>query len=992
MIKQSLIKLLNKMKSGIKSEKIDRALVLIRKGTTNYKYFFDQLTNPDWIQPLNSKGLFRNPPESIRKDNYIQYPIWPESRYLLRMVELVPDVVLDIALKLPDTDNVRVHEDFTEAACKMPPNLAAKWAEKERKWVEKQDGFYLNLSYYLGDLVQHLAEGGESATALKLAKALLSLQPDPQYEDKVKGEEKYKESEFYLPYAPEPRAKFDRWEYEQILKKNIPSLVIAGGIPIFEWLCKLLSMAIRLSRRHDENTEKPVRDFSYIWRPAIEEHEQNKKHDIKDTLIDVVRDAAEQLIEQDSDKLTPILEVLNNPRYQKWSIFRRIALHLVRIEPSVEPIVVEHYLRNRELFEDHHLHHEYQLLVRDRFGELTKPDQDEIIGWVLAGEQDRINRVIDWYQEKEKREPTQQELDKGVNIWWRDELAQYAKYLRGDLKDRYDAAVQSEGEANHPEFPSYSTSWVGPTSPKTSKELYEWSVPVLLKYLQTWQPSSESMSDSRDGLADAIAAAVGEQPDKYAGYCDRFNQLHPQLHPKYIRGFIEGFHKAARNDKSFQWSSVLALCQWVIDQDRDFSLEVLAQEIGDGREETSWAWTRKRIANLIEAGLKKTEFEIPFRFRTKVWAINEKLTIDPEPKSDEKIFIDPATNSINTVRGQAMHTAMHYVLWVRRHIGEQVEGEDRTILNFGAMPEVSRLLRDRLDRRKEKTLTVHSVYAKWFPWLVAWDEEWTKRYKHKVFPGRPSLQEYWKTAWGTYIVYNRPYDNVFRVLKRDYRKALKRLDTMQVGLGGENSVDESLAEHLMTFYWRGLIARKPNSLVKQFFALATPELRGHAIGFIGESIAHTDASIHPDIMHRFYDLWSWRLRTAEMADDLSQYESEMMAFGKWFGTQKLRPEEWALEQVLRVLNIVGRIDADEAMVKYLAVLAEKYPIKVIECFRLMALNETDGYKMWLWKKHGKRLLSTIITGTNLDARDQAIDLVHRLGAMGYQEFRDLLQD
>ena len=222
MIKQSLIKLLNKMKSGIKSEKIDRALVLIRKGTTNYKYFFDQLTNPDWIQPLNSKGLFRNPPEPIRKDNYIQYPIWPESRYLLRMVELVPDVVLDIALKLPDTDNARVHEDFTEAACKMPPNLAAKWAEKERKWVEKQDGFYLNLSHYLGDLVQHLAEGGESATALILANALLSLQPDPQYEDKVKGEEKYKESEFYLPYTPEPRAKFDRWEYEQILKKNIP--------------------------------------------------------------------------------------------------------------------------------------------------------------------------------------------------------------------------------------------------------------------------------------------------------------------------------------------------------------------------------------------------------------------------------------------------------------------------------------------------------------------------------------------------------------------------------------------------------------------------------------------------------------------------------------------------------------------------------------------------------------------------------------------------
>jgi len=985
------------MKSGIKSEKIDRALVLIRKGTTNYKYFFDQLTSPDWIQPLNSKGLFRNPPEPISKDNYIQFPIWPESRYLLRIVELVPDVVLDIALKLPDTDNARVHEDFTEAACKMPPNLAAKWAEKERKWVERQDHLYLNLSHYLGDLVQHLAEGGENTTALKLAKALLFLQPDPQYEDKVKEEEKHKESEFYLPYYPEPQVKCGRWEYEQVLKKNVPTLVMAGGIPVFKWLCKLLSTAIRLSRRHDEDPEKPVRDYSYIWRPAIEEHEQNQKHDIKDALIDTIRDAAERFVEKDSNNVTSIVAALED-KSLPWPIFDRIALHILRAHPSAPPELVKSHLLNRGAFENADLHHEYWLLARDKFDALTRNEQQTVIDWILSDEEEARDSFIERFIENKNQPPTEEETETYTHAWLRKELALIKDYLPSELRQRYEKAVVKVGEAEHPEFISYSSGgWVGPTSPKSSEELGKWSVQDLLAYLISWQPTGDWMTDSRDGLADAIAVAVGSQPEKYSEHCAKFYGPDLKLHPKYLRGLIEGFHEATRSDKAFTWHPVLDLCKWVVDQNRDFSSEVLAQEIGDGREETSWAWTRTRIANLLEEGLKqKKNVVMPLKYRDQIWSIIEELTNDPDPShQNERRFMQPfdaATASINTVRGQAMHTVMYYVMWVRKHLSERAEGDEKLVLDFCIMPEVRDLLECRLDRRREKTLTIQSVYARWFPWLIAWDEEWAKKNKQKVFPASSTLDEYWSNAWSTYIVFNRPYDNVFRVLKRDYRKALQRLDMMQVGLGGENSVDESLAEHLMTFYWRGLIARKSNSLINQFFALASPELRGHAIGFIGDNIAHTDASIHPDIMQRFYDLWSWRLHSAKIADDITDYKPELMAFGKWFGTQKLQPIEWALEQLLQVLNIVERIDADEAMVKYLAVLAEKYPMKVIVCFRLMVLNETDGYNMWLWKEHGKRLLSTIKTGANLDARDQAIDLVHRLGAMGHQEFRDLLQD
>ena len=972
---------------------------LVEYLTANHleREFFELLSNPAWIQPFFSNGFFSNPPDPIRKENYIQYPIWPESRYLLRVVDSAPLEVLRIALSLPDSDNERIHEDFTEAARKMSPDLAAKWADIECDWVQRHDHLSLNLPLHLGDLIQHLAEGGKNNTALRLAKALLFLQPDPQYEDKVRGEQKYKESDFYLPYYPTPYARCDLWEYEKILQRNIPSLVTSGGVPAFEWLCKLLSNAFRLSRRDDEIPEKPGRDFSYISRPAIEEHKQNRTHDIKDAIIDAVRNAAEQLIDRDRRNLALIVKILDNEATLPWSIFRRIAMHQIRVSTHAPKKMVSQFLAKKRYLTYPEYAHEYHLLAEEKFGLLSPENQSSVLKWVMQGEVRRKKALVEWYQENEQRDPSPEEIEDGVRVWLLETLDPFKRYLHGDLNKRYEDAFRSKGKSDHPEFPFYSRSWVGPTSPKTSKELSDWPVQTLLDYLQTWQPKNESMSDSRDGLADSIAAAVGGRPQKYAQYCDQFSQLHPQLHPKYIRGFIEGFHEAARNDHSFQWSPVLALCQWVTKRDRNFSEEVMAQEIGDGREETSWAWTLKRIANLLEEGLKeKKSAEIPSEDRETVWSILEVLAndLDPSSRDEHRIMqpFDPATISINTVRGQAMHTVMHFIMWVRKHFGEQGRGEKKPVLDFKIMPEVRRLLERRLDRRVEKTLTIQSVYAKWFPWLVAWDSRWSKLYMRKIFPGRPSLKDHWKTAWGTYVVYNRPYDNVFRLMKRNYRKAIDHPETFNVQLIGASSADENLAEHIMTFYWRGLIVQRSGSLLNHFFDKAPPELRGHAIGFVGESIANSDASIHKDIMQRFYALWSWRLKRASKSEDLSQYQAELMAFGKWFGTQKLQPTEWALDQVQIVLEKVGRIDADEAMVKYLSVIAADFPLKVIRCFQIMVMNETDDYNMWQWKEHGRKLLSTVIEAANPDARDLAINLVHRLGARGYKEYRELVED
>jgi len=955
--------------------------------------FFNILDTEKWILPLKKHNYFSKPPFSIEKEGYISFPVWPESRFLNRVVPSAPEEVCDIALELPPTNNIRVHEDFTQAACKMPPDLAAKWAIKERKWVEKQNNLFLNLPLYLGELIQHLSEGGKADVAFKLAKTLLSLRSDPDYSNKLEIEKEHEDDEYMLPYYPEPQAKFNYWEYEQILKKNIPALVEAGGISVLEWLCKQLSIAIHISRRYDEDSEKQAQDYSYMWRPAIEENEQNIKHDIKNAIVDVVRDSAEQLVLHNQKNQEAIITILGNKTSLTWSIFRRILLHFLRVTSNLSDDIIRNCLIDKSLFDEHQMDREYRLLCREKLGVLKNDEQKTIIGWILDQEEHEKNAFINRFKQSNRNDPTDEEVDNFVKAWLRNKLAVFNDYLPPEIKKRYDEAVAKVGEAEHPEFPMYMTEgWVGPTSPMSPKKLKTLSISQLVKYLQEWTPTGDLMSDSRDGLARTIEATVGQNPQKYATEPAEYWTLHP----KYVRGFIEGFHLATREGRPFSWEPVLQLCQWVIDEPRDFPQEIIELSVDDDREETSWTWTRKRIVNLIEEGLKDNEnIEILFEYRNHVWFIIEKLTYDPDPEADKEkqIFqpFDAATVSINTVRGEAMHAVMYYVMWVRKHLKKLSEEENDLILEFSVMEEVRRVLDKHLDPEVEMTLTIRSVYGRWFPWLVAWDEEWAKNNVSNIFPSESEDQELWDVAWGTYVVYNRPYDNVFPLISDEYRKALQRLGIIEVNLPGARNVDENLAQHLMTYYWRGLISKRSGSLLVNFFEVAGWELRGYAIAFIGESLADTAGPVHDDIMERMVELWKWRIGLAQSSKQPKEYEHELISFGKWVGSGKLEPG-WGLEQLLAVLSLIGRIKADEKMVEQLASLADKYPQQVIDCFRLMIEGEPDGYQMFLWKNPGKDLLQKLIQGTDQNAKEAAIDLVHRLGAMGHLEFRDILPE
>jgi len=208
----------------VSPEVVKKALEQIQKRAANHEYFFAKLASPDWIRPLEAAGLFASPPPAIRGGDTISFPFWPESRYLARMAALAPELVLEVVEKIPVTDNVRVHEEFAQAASRMPGPLAARWAKREARWIEQQEHLYFLLPEYLGELIGHLAATGEAEAALTLARALLRIR---------RGSE-----------GKASRARLDSWNYGQILEKYASALLTAAGKPALDMLCGILGDAL----------------------------------------------------------------------------------------------------------------------------------------------------------------------------------------------------------------------------------------------------------------------------------------------------------------------------------------------------------------------------------------------------------------------------------------------------------------------------------------------------------------------------------------------------------------------------------------------------------------------------------------------------------------------------------------------------------------------------------------------------------------------------
>ena len=296
---------------------------------------------------------FKEPPSARREGDGIWFPPWAGSRFLARIAGESPVEVCRAIEAIPDTDNVSVHEDFVDAALAMPAEISAQLVPKAKHWI--QSGQRFAVPQKLGRLVIHLARGGQVESAFDLADDLLALRSKDQLA---------LTDEDGLAYAPEPEPLFDTWDYGEILKNVLPSLADIDGERTLSLATTLLDEALRISAALEENPSSTTEDLSYIWRPSIEDHEQNWSGEGKDLLVVGVRNVLSVVVENDSASTESLVrDLLSRP----WRVYHRLALYLLDRHGEHTPEVVQEVLADPDLIDELGVRHEFGLLMEHRF-------------------------------------------------------------------------------------------------------------------------------------------------------------------------------------------------------------------------------------------------------------------------------------------------------------------------------------------------------------------------------------------------------------------------------------------------------------------------------------------------------------------------------------------------------------------------------------------------------------------------------------------------
>lgn len=914
------------------------AVELIRASAANLDYFFSRLQDASWLPFLLEEGFFQNPtpPETGTTDDgqgWIRYPNWPESQYLARIASDAPELVVEAIERIPESPNPRVHQDIITAATALPGALAARVALREQRWLSDYDGHLMSFPGPAGDLLAHLAKEGEIKAAFRLAGTLLTVSAAPESERKASRHR--------------VAALVDDWDYREIVEKAWPALMAADPTRAFRFLCHELANVIETGYVQGSSF-----DPTYMWRSAIEDHEQNTGHSLLDTLVDAVRDSALATAEQGPRGRDLILAELAR---HDAPLFRRIALFLLARFGSVEQVADA--LLYEEQIDDFNVWHEYAQLLKARFGDLGPERKKRVLALIAADPGGELTAA------QRERGVTEEQFEARRRYWRLERYVLIEEHLSGGAQADYEALVTEFGKPDHPTFRSVITRWTGPTSPYSAEELLDMGPAGALEALHRWVPEGGSEDPSPEGLGRIFERAVEKDAEGFAEIAMAFADLRPD----YVRGLLGGLATAAKAGTRFPWGPVLQLCEQV------------AARAGHADDDASSNWLRRTAVGLISEGLDEGDAEIPQEERALVWSIIATLLEDPDP-SPGRDDHEPVTVAINSVRGEAMHAAVRYALWVERALKT-----DEAFNGIDSLPELAAAVDRRLDPAVDPSLAIRAVFGQWFVQFVRMDETWAESLAPRIFPSDPAAAHFFAAAWNAYVVFNRAWTSVFEVLRNSYELAVERFEEVDEERHMAGNPREHLGSHLSYLRFVGSIDLAADGLFARYWSLAPAELKEHEINEIGWSLENGNAQLADDVQARVIETWEWILEHGQ------EDPRPLSAFGAWFGAHQLA-DDWLLAQGQHVLELGVHLDPNHVVYEALARMAAEHPREVVALVRRMLTTDTEGSSVHGSVDRVRETLATALTSDDENARSDAIEVLNLLGGRGMSEFRDLMPD
>ncbi|MBM3854788.1 MAG: hypothetical protein FJ399_16820, partial [Verrucomicrobia bacterium] len=587
----------------ITGDQIKHLQSLLQSGADT-NFFFSSIRSPEWLPALLQHGFFDSPPKPVRGGGWVQYPPWPQSRYLARVAAQLPEVAVKAALHIPHTENIRVNDDIFGVALAVPPPLATNLLPRITEWVKDEDLRWMAID--VTDLIAHTASA-DFKSAAGLLRSLISFTPDPEKQEKAR----IREAGGLVGWGLEPRSRLELHAYQKLLTTAVPALLRERPLETLSLLAGVLDRFIQDKMNEDAS---PGYDGSVYWRPSISASGQNPDHQPVSYLVSALRDAGKTAVTDRWITVDQLLSVVQKPA---WHIFRRIELHWARVfHAQVDPALLRRMLLTSDYFFSGNFDLEYGQLLREAFSILTPDEQTQIFQWTEQGPQ---ADDLAWMTKNASGEEVSGEVAAGRIAYWKvNRLFWIKDALPPGWRAHYDQWVAQSCEPEHPGFHVWSGGVeVGVRSPLRPEDFRAMPLPQQLDFLRTWKPKARNWNGPmQEGLAGTLQAEVKAQPVHFFEKADQFIDVDSTYLGGLLRGFVEGLKDHAVST----WPPFWTLARWIPNQP-DPETELPDEFTGQSRPGRRWLSCRIGLARFVDALLKGELVKLPLAERASVWEV-----------------------------------------------------------------------------------------------------------------------------------------------------------------------------------------------------------------------------------------------------------------------------------------------------------------------------------------------------------------------------------
>jgi hypothetical protein len=765
-------------KNNIQDEKVQEARRLISTNEDARQYFFEK-ANDTWLKWLWENGFFDVFKEKAEDQSRFSYRV-PELRYLVRMVEFEPEIVTEIILDTPisqETFNPEIIDQFLRICGRLPGEHLAKIIEKIKteNWPALMQK-YNQWGMEYEKMFNSLDKSGCCEEILELASVVLTLRDDWR----TKLREKYSNPS---PFCLENLSHSKVFQY----LSNIDENYIEDAIDLS------ISVLNELTINFEENQETPVtfkrKDAYPLYSVDIftvsltAEYHDSGSDDVREVLA-LVKSLTERALMQDCEvKANAIYEQYFKSLHDSWLMWR-IRLFVL----SICPLELMHYLKDalfrifeEEKYSDLIKGAEYKKALKKAFPLMVKDDQSKF-----------VNFAKDLFSRDTKKDENSLKKYDGSRIF-----SVIGDNLSNDqVTELVDTGFKIDPEhyVPTPVFQIGKFRFVNAKGPLTQEVFREIPISIIIDNLKdAWSPNQLVEQDiqrdflnplNAEGMGKLIKEDVKTRLHEYLGYANEF--LDPEIidmHYLYslITGLTDAIDKEIDIFEKADWEKLIALCLRIVQQGETIPSVQRQYEIRDndtwlGR----WNAVCDAMGNLLKKILGSKGKKIGFEWkshRAVILSIIKYLFEYPDPVAEdeqiesakmtesvegqEPIVSDPFSIAINSIRGQAFELFILAVGLDTRNDGRHENTE---------VPRDLKIMYENL-LNNEETRALMFMFGRYLPFFYYRDKNWLKSNLIKIFPIDNEKRYLYLAAWEGYLT-NDLFRDIFT--DEDFQHLYKR--------------------------------------------------------------------------------------------------------------------------------------------------------------------------------------------------------------------------